>query len=132
MEENKKRVKQALKNKQIDLVIDTKWPFIGPFLKFLQNTGVMSALKMVTGTQVRKMVQTHIFVLLYIIKIIVGIPRTRGSDELLGDSGAMKLLGFSVDQLKEGLCKRGDANQHGKGYKKNTMCHGPIYIIRQY
>lgn len=132
MVENKRRVKKALKDKKIDIAISTKWPFIGDFLKFLENTGVMSALKMINGTHLRKMLQIYIYVLLYMLKIIVGIPRTRGSEELLGDLGAMKMLGFRVDNLTEGLCKRGDANQHGKGYKKNAKGHGPIYIIRQY
>jgi hypothetical protein len=130
--ENKRRVKQALKNKKIDIAIDTKWPFIGPFLKFLEESGIMSTLKMITGTQIRKMLQNYIFVLLYIVKIIIGISRIRGSEQLLGDLGAMKLMGFNVDQLTGGLCKRGDANQYGKGYKKNPMCHGCVYIIRQY
>jgi hypothetical protein len=35
--------------------------------------------------------------------------------------GAMNLVGFNVDNLLNGLCKRGDANQHGKGYKKNHL-----------
>jgi hypothetical protein len=125
-------VKKALKDKKIDLAVNTKWPFIGPLLKFLESTGIMAALKMVNGTQIRKMLELHIFVLLYILKLIVGIPRIRGSNELLGDLGAMKIVGFKVDDLTEGLCKRGDANQYGEGYKKNSGCHGPIYIIRQY
>lgn len=119
MEENKRKVKKALKEKKIDLAVSTKWAFIGPFLKFLENTGVMAKLKRVTGTQVRKMLEIHIFVVMYILKIIVGIPKTRGSEVLLGDMGAMQMMGFRVDELTEGLCKRGDANQYGKGYKKN-------------
>ncbi len=77
------------------------------------------------------MLAPQIFTLLYILKIIVGIPKIRGSEALLGDLGAMNLVGFNVDILKDGLCKRGDANQHGKGYKKNPMCHERIYIIGQ-
>jgi hypothetical protein len=64
------------------------------------------------------MLSPQIFTLLYILKIIVGIPRIRGSEALLGDMGAMKMMGFDIDQLMNGLCERGDANQHGKGYKK--------------
>lgn len=132
MVENKRRVMKALKNKKIDIAIDTRWPFIGPFLKFLESYGIMKLLKKIIGTQLRKMLGLHIFVLLYILKIIIGIPRTRGSETLLGDMGAMRLIGFNVDNLVEGLCKRGDANQHGEGYKKNSMHHGLIYSIRQY
>lgn len=122
---------KALKNKKIDIAIDTNWPFIGPFLKFLEGKGVMEALKKITGVQIRKMLGLNVYVLLYMLKIIVGIPTTRGSDALLGDVGAMRLVGFDVDSLMDGLCRRGDANQHGAGYKKNPLHHGLVYSIRQ-
>lgn len=121
MVENKRKVTKALKEKKIDIAINTNWPFIGPFLKFLDSTGIMKELKTITSKQVRKMLAPHAFVLLYILKIIVGIPRIRGSEALLGDLGAMNLVGFNVDKLKNGMCGRGDANQHGKGYKKNHL-----------
>ena len=132
MVENKRKVKKALKEKEIDFVINTNWPFIGSFMKFLESTGIMKELKKVTGSQIRKMLAPHIFTLLYILKIIVGIPKMRGSEALLGDLGAMNLIGFNMDSLMEGLCKRGDANQHGKGYKKNSLCYGRFYITGQH
>lgn len=132
VEENKGKVKKALRNKKIDLAINTNWPFIGPFLKFLEKTGVMKELGKITGNQVRQMLKPQIFTLLYILKIIVGIPTARGSEALLGDLGAMNLVGFNVDNLKNGLCNRGDANQHGNGYKKNPLRHGCVYSIRQH
>lgn len=131
MVENKRKVKKALKEKKIDLAITTNWPFIGSFLKFLESAGIMKELKKITGSQIRKMLAPHIFTLLYILKIIVGIPNIRGSEALLGDLGAMNLVGFNVDNLMNGLCNRGDANQHGKGYKKNSSSDGRVYIIRQ-
>jgi hypothetical protein len=100
--------------------VNTNWPFIGPFLKFLECIGIIKELGTITGKQKRKMLSPQIFTLLYILKIIVGIPRIRGSEALLGDMGAMKMMGFDIDQLMNGLCERGDANQHGKGYKKNA------------
>lgn len=130
--ENRRKVKKSLKDKKIDLAINTNWPFIGPFLKFLDKTGVMKELGKIKGSQIRQMRKPKLFTLLYILKIIVGIPTTRGSEALLGDLGAMNLLGFGVDSLMNGLCNRGDANQHGNGYKKNPLRHGCVYNIRQY
>ena len=132
MVENRKKVKKALKDKKIDLAINTNWPFIGPFLKFLDKTGVMKELGKIKGSQKRQMRKPQLFTLLYILKIIVGIPTTRGSEALLGDLGAMNLIGFDVDNLMNGLCNRGDANQYGNGYKKNPLRHGCVYSIRQY
>ena len=119
--ENRRKVKKALKDGKIDMVVDTNWPFIGPFLKFLENKGIMGALEKITGIQIRKILGINIYILLYMLKIIIGIPTMRGSEALLGDMGAMKLMGFDVDSFKDGLCKRGDANQHGEGYKKKSL-----------
>jgi|SRR5690554_2816822 hypothetical protein len=132
VEESKRKVKKALGEKKIDFALNTNWPFIGSFLKFLENKTIMSNLKKITGSHIRKILSIHTFALLYILKIIVGIPTIRGSEQLLGDMGAMKLVGLNVDDLMDGLCQRGDANQYGEGYKKNTLCNGPIYINRQY
>lgn len=123
--ENRKKVEQALKNKEVDVVLSTKWPFIGDFLRFLEEKGLMKEFKKIIGDQKRKMVSSNVFILIYLIKLIVGISRIRGTSELLSDSGTMTLLGFDKDVLKEGLCNRGDANQHGKELKKNVFsCHG--------
>lgn len=121
VEENKKKVITALKNNEIDMAITTKWPFMGEFLKFIEKKFILSYLKKIEGTQKRNLLGKYIYALLYMLKIIVGIPRARGSEELLSDAGAMSLLGFSVDNLNNGLCNRGDANQYGKDYKKNTL-----------
>lgn len=127
--EDKGKVKEALKKKKIDFAVSINLPFLERFMKFLESIGAMNELKGITGSHIRQMLAPSIFILIYIIKIIVGIPTMRGSDKLLGDMGAMKLLGFNVDSLKEGLCKRGDANQYGKGIKKNPLRNGGFYII---
>ena len=61
------------------------------------------------------------------IRRVVGIPHIRGSEELLGDEGVMKMLGFTQEQMENGLCNRGDANQYGKDLKKNHLHHGLVY-----
>ena len=43
--ENKRKVKKALKEKKIDVAIDTGWPFIGSFMKFLESTGIMKGVE---------------------------------------------------------------------------------------
>jgi len=127
VEENKKKVKQAIKNQKINIAVTTDWPFIGNFMKFIEKTGVMFHLKSVTGTQKRIGISLHLFILLYLLKTIIGIPKIRGSEVLLGNVGAMNLIGFRVEELINGTTKRGKANQHGKRLKKNTASNGCIY-----
>ncbi|NSW91456.1 MAG: hypothetical protein HPY74_12420 [Firmicutes bacterium] len=45
MVENRKKVEKALKEKKIDVALETKWPFIGAFLKFLESKGILKELK---------------------------------------------------------------------------------------
>ena len=128
MEENRKKVTKALKKKKVDLICPTKWPFLGTFLRFLEETGVAKAMDNLTGSHKRKNIMPKLCTLIYMIKLIIGIPRIRGSEVLLGDEGAMKMVGFTDQQIQEGLCARGDANQYGKGYKKNPLRHELFYI----
>ena len=129
MEENRRKVSQALtKKRKIDFACVTKWPFLGPFLKFLEEMGITKEMDKLSGSYQRKIVLPKMYALIYLVKLIIGIPRIRGSEVLLGDQGAMKMLGFKEEQIQEGLCARGDANQYGEGYKKNPLCHGPVYI----
>ena len=81
MVENKRKVTKALKNKKIDIAIDTNWPFIGPFLKFLEDKGVMDVLKKITGTQIRKMLGLNIYILL----------ETHGDGSFVGHTGTVLL-----------------------------------------
>jgi hypothetical protein len=128
VEENRKKVTKALKKKKVDLVCTTKWPFLGTFLRFLDETGVAKAMDNLTGSHKRKNVLPKLCALVYIIKLIIGIPRIRGSEVLLGDEAAMKLAGFPEHKIQNGLCARGDANQYGEGYKKNPLRHELLYI----
>ncbi|MDD2448015.1 MAG: hypothetical protein PHY91_10150 [Tissierellia bacterium] len=121
MVENKKKVKEALKNKQIDYATNSNWPFLGSFMKFLENSGVLKNLKKTTSTMEREILSPWVFVLIYIQKLICGISRISGSNVLLSDIPAMSLIGIKKEILVNGLCQRGDANQHGKGYKKNSL-----------
>jgi hypothetical protein len=119
--ENRHKVQAALKNREIDTAVITKWPFAGDFLKFIKDKGIFYTLKWAKGSQKRKMLRNDVYILLYILKLIIGIPRIRGSSALLGDAGVMSFLGFDMDSVMNGLCNRGDANQHGSGYKKNHL-----------
>jgi len=117
-----------LKEKKIDAAVNTNWPFLGQFLKFLESRGILKELKNVTGENIRTFIQKSTIILIYVIKLIIGIPRIRGSEKLLADFGAMRLLGFDLDLIENGSCKRGDANQYGSGYKKNNRCNRLVYI----
>lgn len=120
MVESKSKVRKAIKNKKVDLVAPVKWHFVVPFIEFLNKHRIMKILGNIPCKNIRINIKQELILMLYILKIIVGIPKVRGSEELLCDIGTMTALGFKEEQVVNGICKRGDANQHGKDYKKKS------------
>jgi hypothetical protein len=88
---------------------------IDDFFSFLQQLGVVDWLGDVQGTAVqREMVPFVQYLLLSSLKTLLGIesmpalPALRFSDEAL-----MRLVGFTAQQVRQGVCQRGTAPRQG-------------------
>jgi hypothetical protein len=92
------------------------------FFAFLQESGMMAVLSQqeLPGVQ-RVLIPTVQFVLLYLLKVLVGaesmneLPRV-----LFSNIALMELIGFNARQIEEGLTKRGD------GQRKSKKKQGPL------
>jgi hypothetical protein len=81
------------------------------FVVFLEELGMMGAFEQMRLPGAKRMlVPTVQFVLLYLLKVLLGgqsmheLPRV-----LFSDLGLMELVGFNAQQCEEGLTKRGEA-----------------------
>src|SRR5260370_11396824 len=86
------------------------------FFVFLEDLGMMQAFEQMHLPGAKRMlVPTVQFVLLYLLKVLVGgqsmneLPRV-----LISSLGLMELVGFNARQCEDGLTKRGDAQRHTK------------------
>src|SRR5205085_12399058 len=86
------------------------------FFVFLEELGMMQAFEQMSLPGAKRMlVPTVQFVLLYLLKVLVGgqsmneLPRV-----LFSDVGLMELVGFNAQQCADGLTKRGDAQRQPK------------------
>jgi hypothetical protein len=86
------------------------------FFVFLEELGMMQAFERMSLSGVRRiLVPTVQFVLLYLLKVLLGgqsmheLPRV-----LFSHLGLMELVGFNARQCEEGLTKRGDAQRTKK------------------
>src|SRR5712691_6833898 len=86
------------------------------FFVFLQDLGMLQAFEQMRVPGVKRiLVPTVQFVLLYVLKVLVGgqsmneLPRV-----LFSDLGLMELVGFNAHQCENGLTKRGDAQRTTK------------------
>lgn len=92
------------------------------FFVFLEDLGMMQAFEQMNLPGAKRMlVPTVQFVLLYLLKVLVGgasmneLPRV-----LFSDLGLMELVGFNAQQCEDGLTKRGDAQ------RKTKQKQGPL------
>lgn len=86
------------------------------FFVFLQDLGMLQAFEQVSLPGVKRiLVPTVQFVLLYLLKVLIGgqsmneLPRV-----LFSDVGLMELVGFNAQQCENGMTKRGDAQRTTK------------------
>src|SRR5438876_6680137 len=86
------------------------------FFVFLEELGMMQAFEQMSVPGAKRMlIPTVQFVLLYVLKVLVGgqsmneLPRV-----LFSDLGLMELVGFNAHQCANGLTKRGEAQRTTK------------------
>lgn len=121
LKEDPKKIKEALKNGEIDIAEPLRWAFMGDLIRFCEKVGVLDILNEATGSFKRKSIDIMgKYLLIYIIKLFVGITTIRGIKELLSDYGVMKLLGFNHDVISSGITNRGIANQYGNKHQRKS------------
>jgi hypothetical protein len=86
------------------------------FFVFLEDLGMMQAFEQVSVPGAKRILMPTVqFVLLYVLKVLVGgqsmneLPRV-----LISSLGLMELVGFNAHQCENGLTKRGDAQRTTK------------------
>ncbi|HXX79750.1 MAG TPA: transposase, partial [Ktedonobacteraceae bacterium] len=86
------------------------------FFVFLEEVGMLRAFEQVSLPDVKRVLVPSVqFVLLYVLKVLVGsesmneLPRV-----LLSNLALMELVGFNAQQCENGLTKRGDAQRQTK------------------
>jgi Transposase DDE domain len=92
------------------------------FFAFLEESGIMALLAQQELPGVRRvLIPTVQFVLLYLLKVLVGAESMHELPRVLFSQVAlMELIGFNAHQIEEGLTKRGD------GQRKSRKKQGPL------
>jgi len=128
--EDRKKVGEAMRNKKVNMAVAFNFPDLPRYIKFLEESGVTDGL---ADRQVDRKRQCfehmEVFPLLYLSKFLTGIKSTRGTSELLSNKAALTLLGFSEDEMENGLNKRGRANQYGDGYERRSKIFAQSTVI---
>jgi Transposase DDE domain len=113
-----RRVAQALyQGEEVDAIHElSEAGLLDGFFCFLDELGMLRLLgeQMLPGVQ-RVLVPTVQFVVLYLLKVLYGIPSMNALPVLLfSNEAAMTLVGFNARQIANGLTRRGDAQRQEK------------------
>jgi hypothetical protein len=86
------------------------------FFAFLEEVGVLGLFGAVTLPGVRRVLVPVVqFVVLYLLKVLYGVPSMNALPALLfSNEAAMLLVGFNATQCAEGLTQRGEAQRQHK------------------
>src|SRR5256886_14573674 len=86
------------------------------FFVFLKDVGMLEAFEQVSQAGVKRtLVPTVQFVLLYVLKVLLGGESMHELPHVLfSDLALMELVGFNAHQCESGLTKRGDARRTTK------------------
>lgn len=108
LEKNQKEVAKRVTWGDYELVNVSGWGFLDDFLLFLEQMEVLKLFNVPGEGYQRKMVPTFLTMLTYGVKIMLGIERMNQVPEFLfKDIGLLKLIGFTLRQIKSGFCERG-------------------------
>lgn len=105
---NQQEVIKRLLDGNYEMVTGKGWGFFDEFFTFLWHIGFLSLLNIEGVGFKRKMIALTKLLMTYSTKILLGISSMNAVPEkLFGDIGLLKLLGFTVRQIKEGFSERG-------------------------
>lgn len=117
---NQREVIKRLLDGNYEMATGKGWGFFDEFFTFLWHIGFLSILNIEGIGFKRKMIAITKLLMTYSTKILLGISSMNAVPEkLFGDIGLLKLLGFTIRQIKEGFSDRGkyeDGPMH-----KNTL-----------
>jgi hypothetical protein len=92
------------------------------FFHFLRAIGAMARLEEVHGTAIQREMLPYVqYILLYGLKTLFGIKSMNALPALVfSDEALMRLVGFNVHQVRQGVCQRGAA------HRQRPRTPGPI------
>jgi len=121
LEKNKKKVDEFLTEKKISFVEPVSMEGGMEFLEYLIGEGISDDLADVKYVREREPLgNPEVFPIIYMIALLTEVGSTRRTQEVLKNEAMMKMLGFSEEQIKNGITKRGKKNQYGGGFARKS------------
>jgi hypothetical protein len=108
--EDKNTVAKAIhEREEIDGIYALKGDgLLDSFYEFLKQVGFMKEAKLIKAENVKRiMIGMFKYIMMYMLKVLMGIQSINETPVLLTNVVAMKMVGFNANQVREGICERG-------------------------
>ena len=121
LEHNKAKVDQFLLEKKYSFAEMIPMDHGLDFLEYLIQEGIADSFARTQYTKKREFIPNYeIFPMIYMMNILTGEGSVRRTQVILRNESALKILGFSEKEIVNGLTKRGNKNQYGEGYERQS------------
>jgi hypothetical protein len=100
------------------------------FLEYMMSEGIAEDFAGVPFAKKRESVSNYeIFPMIYMMNIISGEWAVRRTQKILKDEAVLKVMGFTDEEIKNGLTQRGKKNQYGEGYERKSGIMASTTVI---
>ena len=121
LEHNKEKVDQYMRQKIYSFAEMVHMGDCLEFFEYLINEGISDDFAKVKYDKKRQpFSNVEVFPLIYMIHILTGEWSARRTQKILKNEAAARILGFSDEQIQEGITKRGIKNQYGEGFERKS------------
>lgn len=119
---NQNYIARQLMAGKVPLVCATAWGYVEELLGFMQAVGFFRVLDIDGAKFERKMVSVCQLLATYELKVILGIvSMNQVGVKLFRETALLRLVGYTTQQLQEGICKRGYGDS--KPMHSSTLAH---------
>lgn len=130
LEHNKEMVDQYLERKEISYAEMVATDNGLEFLEYLKSEGIADDFAGAPFTKERKVTDnTEVFPMIYMMNILSGDWAVRRTQKILRNEATLRVLGFSDEEIADGLTQRGKKNQYGEGYERKSGIMASTTVI---
>lgn len=100
------------------------------FLEYMINEGLADSFAEAEYKKEREFISNYeVFPMIYMMNILSGDWSVRRTQKILTSEAQLRILGFSDEQIANGLTKRGAKNQYGEGFAKKSGLMASTTVI---
>jgi len=130
LEQNKEAVDRYLRERQITYAEAVANDYGLEFLEYLINEGIADDFANAMYKKKREFISNYeVFPMIYMMNILSGEWAVRRTQKILKNEAVLRVLGFTEEEIDNGLTQRGAKNQYGEGFSRKSGIMASTTVI---